>query len=121
MAAPVPKQNQLLGQIAALANSSVLNEIALRRVEDEARFSIEGARTVLELAREMLRNKGVRVTEYVTVLQPDDDTFLWSCEVLASPESAAELNEELADRIAAQDDLLEDPGFRFIVMFDGTS
>ena len=84
-------------------------------------FSAKGAREVLELGREVLHNKGVRVTEHGTVLQPDDDAFLWSRQVLASPESAAELNEEFADRVAARDDLLEDPGFRFVVMFDGAA
>ena len=84
-------------------------------------FSAKGARKVLELGRDVLRNKGVRVTEHGTVSQPDDDAFLWSRQVLAPPESAAELNEEFADRIAARDDLLEDPGFRFVVMFNGSS
>ena len=94
---------------------------ALAYATDTGWFTAEGARKVLELAREVRRNKGVRAAESAKFLHPDDETFLWSCQVLASPESAAELNEDFADRIAARDDLLEDPGLRFVVMFDGSS
>ena len=49
----------------------------------------------------------------------EPDSFLYKIHVLASPAGAAELNEQLADRIVGRSDLMTDPGLEFVPMFIG--
>ncbi|MYE22671.1 MAG: hypothetical protein F4Y01_01805 [Gammaproteobacteria bacterium] len=84
-------------------------------------FSVTGVRGVLEVAREVGRAKGIQKTEQGRISEPPGNALLWTFQVTASPSAAAELNEELADQLAARDDLLEDPGQQLVVMFDGVT
>ena len=95
----------------------------LLRAIESGLFSVDGVRGVLELAREVRLAASVQgVSRIQIVEQPDDyGSLLWSCQVPAPPNTAARLNEDLADRLAIRDDLLEDPGLQLVVMFDGVA
>ena len=47
------------------------------------------------------------------------DSFLCGIHIFTSPARAAELNEALANRLAAQPDIMVDPGTKFVLMFIG--
>lgn len=88
---------------------------------DRGVFREESIREVLRAVREILAAAGVRRTSRsdLATYAADPDSFLFRVHVLASPERAAELNEALADRIAARPELMADPGVRFVPMFIG--
>ena len=54
-----------------------------------------------------------------TKAQDEPHSFLFQLFPYATPEEAAELNAALAEEIVSHDDLMEDPGLRFIPMFVG--
>ncbi len=95
----------------------------LVRATDSGLFSSDGVRGVLEVAREVSRAAGVQRTEQGRILEPPDspDAFLWTFQVAAPPAIAAQLNENLADELATRVDLLEDPGLRLVVMYEGAA
>ena len=94
----------------------------LLRAVDSGQFSADGVRGVLEVARQVRLAAGVQGVKTIHIIeQPDYGSILWSSEVPAPPKTAARLNEELADRLALRDDLLEDPGLQLVVMFEGVS
>ncbi len=78
------------------------------------------ARRVLEIASSLQRAEGVHGTGTPAKLDQDEpQSFLLRRFVSAGPNRAAALNAELADRVASQDDLLKDPGLRFVPLFVG--
>ena len=94
----------------------------LLRAVESGQFSADGVRGVLEVAREVRLAASVPGVNAIHIIeQPDYGSILWSSQVPAPPKTAARLNEELADRLAVRDDLLEDPGLQLVVMFEGVS
>lgn len=88
---------------------------------DRGVFREESIQEVLRTVHEILAAAGVRRTNLsdLATYAADPGSFLFRVHVLASPERAAELNEALADRIAARPELMVDPGVRFVPMFIG--
>lgn len=110
------RQHPLAGSVRALAMA------ASERVFQEA-----GVAAVLEIVGELQRRERRRSTESA-FLQCDDlqypdarGEFLYQRGIHASPEVAAELNEELASRIAGRPELMDDPGLGFVAMYIGAS
>ena len=88
-------------------------------VERQA-FDEELAREVLAIAREILRESGVRtLSDAILADHTNSDSFLYEIHVATSPEKAAELNQVFADRIVVREDLMENPGTRFVPVFIG--
>ena len=88
---------------------------------DRGVFREESIQDVLWAVHEILAVAGVRRINRsdLKTYAADPDSFLFRVHVLAPPERAAELNEALADRIAARPELMADPGVRFVPMFIG--
>ena len=83
-------------------------------------FREESARETLRIAQEIRNTANVRRVETAVVEDcTEPDSFLYKLHVLASPAAAADLNEQLADRIVTRPDLMADPGLAFVPMFIG--
>ena len=88
---------------------------------DRGTFSEELAREVLRITHETVRTSNVRkVKDGILGDHTDSDSFLYELHIRASPDKAVRLNEELANRIVARPDLMEDPGLKFVPVFVGT-
>ena len=88
---------------------------------DRGAFQEESVQEVLQVVHEILRTEGIRRLGHSTLMADETcpDSFLHEIPIFASPDRAAELNEVLANRLAAQPDLMADPGTRFVPMFIG--
>ena len=94
----------------------------LANAVERGAFSEESAREVLRITHEILRASNVRrVKDGILGDHTNPDSFLYELHVLTSPDQAVRLNEELADRIVARSDLMEDPGLKFVPVFIGTT
>ena len=88
-------------------------------VERQA-FDEELIREVLEIARGVLRESHVRtLSGAILADHTDSDSFLYEIHIAASPKMAAELNLSFADRIVAREDLMVNPGMKFVPVFIG--
>ena len=100
------------------------NAMLVATAIDEGVFSEEKAQQVVGLFGTVQRSKGyLALTGFdVSVLRPDPTepgSFAYERPIQASPSAAAELNGQYADRLLEAEDLLEDPGLRFVPMFIG--
>ena len=83
-------------------------------------FREESVREVLKIAHDIRRAaKVVLVDMTVLVDGSGPDSFLYKLRIPLSPARAADLNERLADRITNRQDLMADPGMKFVPMFIG--
>ena len=88
---------------------------------DNGVFAEEGARKVVRLAHEVRRTANVRTAGgSVLALDGEPDSFLFEFKVRTSSKHAVGLNEDFADRIVSDDDLMTDPGLNFTLVFIGT-
>ena len=88
---------------------------------DREVFSEESVQEILRITHGIMRASNVRkVKDGVLGDHTDPDSFLYELHVLTSPDQAVRLNEELANRIVARPDLMEDPGLKFVPVFIGT-
>jgi tetratricopeptide (TPR) repeat protein len=88
---------------------------------DSGEFTENGARRLLHIAHEVLRDANVRVVSGGIFPDPTEPrTFVHEIRVSVFPEQAVRLNEELANRIVSQADLMDDPGFRLVPTVIGT-
>ena len=88
---------------------------------DNGVFTEEGARKVVRLAHEVRRTAKVRTAGgSVLALEGEPDGFLFEFKVRTSSKHAVGLNEDFADRIVSDDDLMTDPGLNFTLVFIGT-
>ncbi len=88
---------------------------------DSGEFTEDGAQRLLQIAHEVLRDANVRVVSGGIFPDPTKPrAFVHEIRVSVFPEHAVRLNEELANRIVSQADLMDDPGFRFVPMVIGT-
>ncbi len=87
---------------------------------DAGAFGESNVQRVLEIAGALQHGEGVRGAKAATQLDQDEpDSFLFRRFIGAAPATAAKLNSKLADEIGADDDLMQDPGLRFIPLFVG--
>ena len=88
---------------------------------DNGMFTEEGAQRVVRLAHEVRRAAKVRTAgASVLALDGEPDSFLFEFKVHTSSKHAVGLNENFADRIVSDDDLMTDPGLNFTLVFIGT-
>ncbi len=81
-------------------------------------FSEAGARKALRMASAVRRNARMRIKGFsIEPSVEDPGEFAFEYALIASPAETAELNYALACRMADSEDLLEDPGTRFVPMF----
>ena len=84
-------------------------------------FSERGAQKVVQLAHQVRRSASVRgAGGGVLALHGEPDSFLFEIKVRTSPARAVELNEEFANRIVTDEELMTDPGLKFTLVFIGT-
>ena len=77
---------------------------------------------VLAIAHETLRSSKVRTSRAeVHADEHEPDSFLFECFVVALPEKAEDLNEELDAHIRDCPHLMDDPGLKFMPAFIGAS
>ena len=77
---------------------------------------------VLAIAHETLRSSKVRTSRAeVHADEHEPDSFLFECFVVALPEKAEDLNEELDGHIRDCPHLMDDPGLKFMPAFIGAS
>ena len=102
-----------------MADEALMKEVA-EAVERRA-FSEGGVQKVIRFAQRVRLEAGVRQAKGVLwAVDGERDDFQFEVHVHASPEQAVELNEALAGRIVADDELMADAGGKFVVMFIGT-
>ena len=85
-------------------------------------FTEERLQEILDIAHEVLRSSKVRALR--VEVQDDEhepDSFLYEFFVLASPDKAEDLNEELDARILDCPHLMDDPGLKFVPVLIGAS
>ena len=88
---------------------------------DNGMFTEEGAQKVVRLAHEVRRTAKVRTAGgSVLALDGEPNSFLFEFKVRTSSKHAVGLNEDFADRIVSDDDLMTDPGLNFTLVFIGT-
>ena len=88
---------------------------------DNHAFSEEAAQRVIRLAHEVRRSANVRTAGAgILALHGEGDSFLFEVKVRGTTRDAVELNEEFADRIATDEELMTDPGGKFVLVFIGT-
>ena len=93
---------------------------AVEAVESGA-FSEEGAQRAVRLAHQVRLNANVRQAgSAICALHGERDSFLFEIHVHASAKRAAELNQQFADRIVTDEELMSNPGRKFVLMFIGT-
>ena len=90
----------------------------------EGLFREETAQEVIALLGAVQRSEGRLGLNglNVSVLRPDPTeagSFLYERYIKSTPSEAAELSARFADRLAASEALLEDPGLRFVPVFVG--
>ena len=96
-----------------------MNKVA--EAVDNGVFSEEGAQKVVRLAHQVRRTANVRTAGGgVLALHGESDSFLFEIRVRTSSKQAVDLNEEFADRIVTDDELMTDPGLNFTLIFIGT-
>lgn len=94
--------------------------IALATAVEDGAFHEEGVRNVMILVGSVQRAKQVAVRGSGISHNPSEPhCFLYERKIHGSPVTAAEMNAEVADRIAERTDLMEDPGLRFVPMYVG--
>ena len=102
-----------------MAEETDMNKAA--EAVDNGMFSEEGAQKVVLLAHQVRRAAGVRTAGGgVLALYGESESFLFDIKVRAASEQAAELSEEFANQIVADDELMTDPGLKFTLIFIGT-
>ena len=84
-------------------------------------FREKSVQKLLQVVHEILKSEGIRRIGQSTLMADVSypDSFLYGIHIFTSPARAAELNETLANRLAAQPDLMVDPGTKFVLMFIG--
>ena len=94
--------------------------MALAKAVEDDSFHEEGVRNVMIIVGSVQRAKQVGVRESRISHNPSEPhCFLYERRIHGSPVTAAEMNAEVADRIAERIDLMEDPGLRFLPMYVG--
>lgn len=89
---------------------------------DTGAFSEEGAQQVVRLAHQVRLEANVRhAGGTLWAVYGVHDSFQIEVGVHTSMKRAAELTEQLADRIVADEELMTDPGGKFMLMFAGTT
>ena len=102
-----------------MAEEAHMNKAA--EAVDNGVFSEEGAQKVVRLAHQVRRTANVRTAGGgVLALHGESDSFLFEIRVRTSSKQAVDLNEEFADRIVTDDELMTDPGLKFTLIFIGT-
>ena len=86
---------------------------------DSQLFSEQGVGRVLRTLSCVQRAANFRTSNAFISSDDAGGSFLYDRFVHATPDEASDLNERLADRIAANPDLMTDPGLRFVVVFTG--
>ena len=83
-------------------------------------FGEPAVRELLDVVYSIEREAGLRASSW-EIRCPGGATrsFLYERSLFASPASAAELNERLAERIAGHPSLMNDPGLEFVAVFTG--
>lgn len=106
------------------ADPNPLSESARQLADavDAGAFGEQAVRNVLGILADIQRSKHVRTSDTAIRLRCDNPTesFLYERVIAAPPAVASEMNERLADEVAARPDLMEDPGLRFIAVFTGS-
>ena len=94
---------------------------ALAGAIERGAFREESVREVLHIAHEIQSAANVILRQTAVLADGNDpDSFLYDICIPASPTRTADLNEELADRLADRPELMADPGTKFAPMFIGT-
>ena len=102
-----------------MAEEADMNKAA--EAVDNGMFSEEGAQKVVGLAHQVRRAAGVRTAGGgVLALCGESESFLFEIKVRAASEQAADLSEEFANQIVADDELMTDPGLKLTLIFIGT-
>jgi hypothetical protein len=88
---------------------------------DSGVFSEGAVQEVIRIAHDIRRASNIRLMKNgLSVDHTEPDAYLYELYVIALPEQAAALNEDLASRVVARPDLLADPGLNFVPIFIGT-
>ena len=96
-------------------------EIISRAVKQGV-FTEERLQEVLAIMHDGLRTSSARaLTAEVHADEREPDSFLYECFVLASPQEAEDLNNELDSAIIARPHLMDDPGLKFMPVVIGAS
>ena len=102
-----------------MAEEAHMNKAA--EAVDNGVFSEEGAQKVVRLAHQVRRTTNVRTAGGgVLALHGESDSFLFEIRVRTWSKQAVDLNEEFADRVVTDDELMTDPGLKFTLIFIGT-
>ena len=89
---------------------------------DTGAFTKEGAQQVVRLAHRVRLEANVRhAGGTLWAVYGERDSFQLEVGVHTSMKRAAELTEQLTDRIVADEELMTDPGGKFMLMFVGTT
>ena len=72
------------------------------------------------LGRAIARGYSTTAGAGVLALHGEGGGFLFEARVRASAGDAVELNEEFANRIVTEEELMSDPGGKFVLVFSGT-
>ena len=102
--------------------AGVLHEI--RKKVENREFSEESVRKVIRLAHEIRVEKGrhLAMTQPMALMfDAETNSISYVLNVFVTAATAAEMNSELANRVVSQNDLMADPGMRFVVLFVGVS
>ena len=95
--------------------------LAAAEAIERGAFTEERAQAVTHLAEEVQREAGHQSRGcMVLALHGEPDNVLFEVMVRARTGEALDLNEEFADRIVANEELMSDPGRNFVLVFIGT-
>ena len=95
--------------------------VAAAEAIERGAFTEERAQAVIHLAEEVQREAGHQSRGcMVLALHGEPDNVLFEVMVRARTGEALDLNEEFADRIVANEELMSDPGRNFVLVFIGT-
>ena len=89
---------------------------------DTGAFGERAVRDVLGILADIQRSEHVLTSNTAIRLRCDNPTesFLYERVIAAPPAVASEMNERLADEVAARPDLMADPGLKFMAVFTGS-
>ena len=94
---------------------------ALADAIERGAFREKSVWEVLQIVHEIQSAANLVLLKAVVLTDDNDpDSFLYDICIPAPPSRAADLNEELADRLADRPELMADPGTKFVPMFIGT-
>ena len=82
---------------------------------ERGHFSEEGAREVLHIAQEVRTEESARHAKTSILEDPTEPgSFFYELQILAVSAIAVRINEKIAERIVEREDLMSDPGLRFV-------